>query len=162
MDPVVIGKVLGPSGREGFVEIDPLAPEDFLTSIKRVYLKRRGGGFEAFDVVEIRKTGKKILIKLKGFEDPEGCRQLSGAKLFTSREELPSLEEDSFYVFELEGMRVVTDRGRDLGRVVRVLDFPSYQMLKTDRDLLIPFVEGIVEEISREESRITVKDDRIP
>ncbi len=162
MDPVVIGKILGPFGVEGDLELQPLAPEDFLISLKRVILKRKGGGFESFEVERTMRKGEKFLIKIKGIDHPEECILLNGARIFVDRRELPPLEEDSYYAFELEGMEVVTDRGRDLGQVVSVLDYPSYQILSTSRGFLIPFVGEIVVDVDRKRSLITVRDDRIP
>ncbi len=162
MDPVVIGKVVGPFGLEGDLEVQPLAPDEFLTSLKKVLLKRKGGGFESFEVERAVWRGEKLLLKIKGIDDPEECRLLSGARIFVDKRELPPLEEDSYYAFELEGMEVVTDSGRDLGQVVSVLDYPSYQILSTDRGFLIPFVGEIVVDVDRERSLITVRDNRIP
>ena len=162
MDPVVIGKVVGPFGLEGDLEVQPLAPEEFLLFVKKVYLKRKGGGFETHEVERTVRKGRKFLMKIKGFDDHETCGLLKGARLFADRRDLPPLEEDSYYAFELEGMDVVTDGGRELGQVVSVLDYPSYQILSTNRGFLIPFVGEIVIDVDRERSLITVRDDRIP
>ena len=162
MEPVVIGKVVGPFGLEGDLEIEPLAPEEFLLSLKKVYLKRKGGGFETHEVERTLRKGRKFLMKIKGFDDHETCALLSGARLFADRGDLPPLEGDSYYAFELEGMEVVTEGGRELGKVVSVLDYPSYFLLSTDRGLIIPFVGEIVIDVNRERSLITVRDDRIP
>ncbi|HEY6576435.1 MAG TPA: ribosome maturation factor RimM, partial [Mycobacterium sp.] len=67
--------------------------------------------------------------------------------------DLPPIEDpDEFYDHQLEGLRVRTVSGRDVGAVAEVLHTAAGELLsvKTDADaeVLVPFVSAIVTSVS--------------
>ena len=82
MDYVVIGKVIDTFGVKGDLKVLPLAPEEVFDRLKRVYLKRVGGGYVPFKVERVRKSRNLILLKLKGYNSLGEVEQFRGAHLF--------------------------------------------------------------------------------
>jgi len=161
-DYVVIGKITDTFGIEGELKVYPYLPQEFWEDLERVYLKRRGGDYVPFEIEWIDFVKNFVIIKFKGYDGIEKAQQFKGAKVYLPRKELPQLFEDEFYAFELVGMEVVTDKGKELGRVEGIRDLGAYDALVLrGGELLIPFVSDIVLSVDKEKGKIVVKEDLI-
>ena len=71
---------------------------------------------------------------------------------------LPHLKADEgeFYVFELIGLTVEEEGGRELGVVIDVLPTNASDILELDTGILLPLVEECVLEVDLEGERILV------
>ncbi|RUM30408.1 MAG: 16S rRNA processing protein RimM [Aquifex sp.] len=162
-DYVVIGKILDTFGLEGELKVKPFSPPEVFENLERVYLKRKGGDYVPFEVEWIDFMDDKVILKFKGYDSIDEVEQFRGAKLFLPKEELPKLEEEEYYAYELVGMEVETDKGKKLGRVQRVQDMGPYDALVLDKgNLLIPFVSDIVLKVDKENKKIVVKEELLP
>ena len=163
MDYVVIGRVIDTFGVRGELKVIPFAPEEIFEDLKKVYLKRVGGGYVPFKVEGVRRHKSFFLLKLKGYNSLSEAEQFKGAHLFLPEKELPERGEEEFYAYELVGMEVWTDKGRRLGRIKRVEDFGVYDMLiLEDEKTMIPFVGDIVLSVDREKKKIEVREEMVP
>ncbi|WP_461831417.1 ribosome maturation factor RimM [Aquifex sp.] len=163
MEYVVIGKVLDTFGLEGELKVLPYMPLEFFENVERVYFKKKGGDYVAFDVEWVDFMNDRVILKLKGYDSIDKAEQFKGAKIFLPKGELPELEEDEFYAYELVGMEVETDKGKKLGKVSRVQDMGPYDALVLEGDkLMIPFVSDIVKDVKKNEGKIIVREELLP
>jgi len=65
--------------------------------------------------------GDRVVLKFRGFDTPEEAAALAGCELAVPEAEAVELEEGAFYDWQLEGCRVETVGGRQLGTVSEVL-----------------------------------------
>jgi 16S rRNA processing protein RimM len=79
-----------------------------------------------------------------------------GAALSVPRDELPALEADEYYSFQLVGLAVEEEGGRVLGHVAEVVDYPANDVLELDTGLSLPLVEACVRQVDLENGRIVV------
>jgi 16S rRNA processing protein RimM len=79
-----------------------------------------------------------------------------GATLAVPRDELPALEEDEYYAFQLVGLAVEEEGGRVLGRVREVLDYPANDVLELDSGVSLPLVEACVRKVDVDGGRIVI------
>ena len=80
-----------------------------------------------------------------------------GAELAVARASLPTLsDEDEFYVFQLVGLDVEEEGGRQLGRVREVLQYPGNDVLELDSGASLPLVEACVRKVDLAGGRIVV------
>jgi 16S rRNA processing protein RimM len=145
-DLVPVGRVGRPHGIDGsfFVE----GPSD------------RAGTFATGNVLHVDGVPAKVVVSKRG----SGGRPVirldrrvdRGATLAIPREELPPLDEDEYYSFQLVGLAVEEEGGRNLGRVRDVLDYPANDVLELDSGQLLPLVEACVREVDLEGGRIVV------
>ena len=143
---VPIGKVGRPHGLDGsfFVEGASDRPRAFAvgTSVRV--------GDETYEIVASKHGAQgRPVIRL----DRAVAR---GAMLAVPRDELPALEEDEYYAFQLVGLAVEEENGRPLGRVRDVLDYPANDVLELDSGVSLPLVEACVRQVDLAGGRIVV------
>jgi 16S rRNA processing protein RimM len=145
-DLVPIGRVGKPHGLDGsfFVE-GPSEREEAFAKGATVHVD----GEQATIVVSRRGAGGRPVIRLDR-------RVERGATLAVPRTDLPELEEDAYYAFQLVGLVVEEEGGRILGRVRDVVDYPANDVLELDSGLLLPLVESCVRQVDLDGGRITV------
>ena len=146
LDLVPVGRVGRPHGVDGsfFVE-EPSEVEGRFDRGATLWID----GSEAEIVVSKRGSGRRPVLKL----DRDVTR---GATLSVPREALPEPEEDAYYVFQLVGLAVEEEGGRQLGRVADVVNAPANDVLELDSGLALPLVADCVREIDLEAGRVVV------
>jgi 16S rRNA processing protein RimM len=117
-------------------------------------LRAKVSGDERSYVVDAaRPHGERLLVRLAGVDDRDAADALRGSLLVIDSEDLPPIDEpDEYYDHQLEGLRVRTTTGRDIGTVAEVLHTAAGELLAVNRDsageLLVPFVSAIVTSVS--------------
>lgn len=144
-DLVTVGRVGRPHGLDGSFVVDGASDTDERFAVgARLLLDG-----ESAEVVDTKRAGGRPVIRL----DRRAAR---GAELAIPRSELPPLEPDAYYVFELVGLTVEEDGGRALGRVSAVESPPANDVLVLDTGLALPLVEACILEVDLESARIRV------
>jgi 16S rRNA processing protein RimM len=142
---VVVGRVGRAHGLDGSFVVEGASdvPDRFAVGARLLV-----DGEEA-EVVSAKRAGGRPVIRLDR-------RVRRGAGLGIPRAELPTLEPDAYYVFELVGLAVQDEDGRLLGRVVAVESPPANDVLELDSGLSLPLVEACVREVDLEKGRIVI------
>ena len=158
---ITIGKVQKPRGIFGEVFFAPLTdfPERFW-DLKEVLVERPDGARRTLRIEALRDYGKRLTIKFEGYDTPEAVDRWRGSFLLVSRDRVHPLPEDTFYVFDLIGLRVETEAGEEVGRVVDVVSAPGNDVYVVDRggnEFLVPAVREWVR-VDVEGGRIVVRD----
>jgi len=144
---VTVGRVGKPHGLDGgfFVE-DASERQEVFAEGATLY----AGDEPAIVVASRRGSGGRPVIRLDRDVD-------RGSKLGVPRATLPTLtDEDEFYVFQLVGLDVEEEGGRQLGRVREVLEYPGNDVLELDSGASLPLVEACVRKVDLAGGRIVV------
>lgn len=141
---VAVGRVGRPHGVDGAFVVEA-ASED--PSRFRVGGRLLVDGEPATVVLSRRVGGGRRAIKLDR-------RAERGATLAVFRADLPSPEQDSYYVADLVGLAVIDEDGVRVGLVRDVVPGPANDALELDTGVLLPLVEDCVREVDLENGRI--------
>ncbi len=142
---VQVGRVGRPHGLAGaFVVEDASEAGERFAVGARVYVER-----EPATVVESKRAGKRVVVRLDR-------RAPRGAELELPVDELPPLEDDTYYAFQLVGLTVEEEGGRTLGRVNEVEPGVANDVLRLDTGIALPVVEDCVREVDLAGGRIAV------
>jgi 16S rRNA processing protein RimM len=142
---VRIGRVGKPHGLDGSFFVEH-ASEDEERFAKGATLRVEG---EPATVVASKRSGGRPVIKL----DRAAPR---GAELSIPRSELPPTAEHEYYAFELVGLAVEEEDGRELGRVTAVQPGLANDVLELDSEIALPLVDACVRDVDLEAGRIVV------
>jgi len=151
---ITIGKVARPFGMGGAVKVISLTdtPDMFL-HLKRVGLSDGTDERREVDIEEVKCAADNIILKMKGIDTRDDALRLRGQFLVLNSQEVPPLPQDRYYIHDIIGLRVVTDFGKQLGRVrdVMVLESNDVYVVQGERgEILIPAIRDIVTSIDVE------------
>lgn len=111
-------------------------------------------------LLEGRRQGKNVVVRLDGIDEREQAESLLGAKIAVRRSQLLALPEGEYYWSDLIGQTVVNREGQVLGVVKRLFETGANDVLVVEeggREILIPWVlEHFVIHVDRDSRQILV------
>ena len=99
------------------------------------------------------------ILKLDGINDRGEVEALRGELLETPDAEVLRDDDESYFVHELIGLRVVTAEGREIGTLSEVMQPGSndvYVVKSPHGEVLVPAIGEVVREISLASGRIVI------
>jgi 16S rRNA processing protein RimM len=144
-DTVTVGRVGRPHGLDGSFVVENASEDPARFVVGATLLV---GGDPARIQASKRARGRPV-IRLDR-------RVQRGAPLEIARADLPPPDPGSFYVFQLIGLDVVEDGGRELGRVTDVAPGVANDVLELDSGVALPLVEDCVRDVDLDAGRILV------
>ncbi len=139
---VVLGRVTGIYGVKGWLRIfSHTSPRSNILTYPGWYL-RKAGRWVKHEVQSGRVHGKGVVARLKGCDDRDQAAALLQAEIAIPREQLPDLQPDEFYWTDLEGLKVQTTDGLDLGVIDYLIETGANDVVvvKGERERLIPYL----------------------
>ena len=157
---ISIARIARPQGIRGEVSADILTnfPDRF-AALDEVSLRRGDQLIGPLKLEQYRFHKGRVLLKFAGYDDADRAEELRGASVVIDHEALVELDEDEYFVFDLEGCAVVTTDGQPLGVVAKVEDFGAAPLLVVkdqSREFLIPLTRDICPDVDTEKKKIVV------
>jgi 16S rRNA processing protein RimM len=159
---IAIGRVRKPFGLKGQFYADAFGKAlGMLRAPKKVFCGRDEAGTVPIALVEIRETPRGFLGRFEGCETVEDAERFRGTYLFLKKSELPGLENNEYYHFELEGMTVVAEQiDKPVGVVVEMQSFPTTDALVVRKEdgstILVPMNKDFIKKIDRDKGCVVV------
>ncbi|HEY3356325.1 MAG TPA: ribosome maturation factor RimM [Polyangia bacterium] len=167
---LVVGFVARPHGVRGELRVGLYnADSTALDEAERVYLvaspRDARGTLDgaaapvAYEVEAVRDVNEGLLLCLVGVDGRDAADALRGRQILVKRADLPPLAADEVYLTDLVGCVVVTQDGRELGRVADVLEAGPHDTLVIHDDRverLLPYVPNFVLSVDLAAHRIVV------
>lgn len=160
---LAVGRVLRPHGVRGELRIEVLTDHpERLQQHAHFYLASPNSPetVRRYPVEKLRRSRKVLLLKLGGCDDRNAAEELRGQLVQILFEEAAPLEEGEYYHFQLIGVKVETESGEALGRIVEVLETKAndvYVVHGPRGEMLLPAVEDVVLELDLELKRMVVR-----
>jgi 16S rRNA processing protein RimM len=147
-----MGRVAGAYGVRGWIRVQ--APEAALARCRTWWI-----GGTPYPVEQTKPHSGALLAKLAGLASPEAARKLKGSKVLVQRESLPQAGEGHYYLADLVGLEVVSERGEVLGSVKRWLFNGAQDVMEVEgnRVRLIPWIATVVKSVDLRRRRIEVE-----
>lgn len=145
-DLIILGRINGVFGVRGWVKVySETEPRENILRYRPWYLLRSGVCRRA-KVIEGRLQGKGLVARLDGCDERDLAHRLIGVTIGVSRSQFEPLEEGEYYWSDLEGLRVQTVDGTDLGVVDHLLETGANDVIvvRGERERLIPYLPGQV------------------
>lgn len=151
-----ISKIVNTHGLKGDIKVVPWAdyPEIF-EDIDYVYLD---DGTE-YEITYVKYQKNMVILHLDKISSIEMAEKLRDKILYVKKEDMPPLDDDTYYVADLIGMSV-TDGNINYGTVKDVLSNGGADIYvvkrKGEKDLLIPAAKEFIKEVNISDKHILV------
>lgn len=157
-----IGVITKPHGVLGELKVYPVTDDiKRFKGMKEMLMgppEGREGEKRTVLVEGVRFQNNMVLLKLSGIDSPEEGRKLSKFQLYVKREDAIPLLEDEYYVSDLIGLKVLSEKGGRLGTLSDVINTAANDVyvVKGEREILIPAVKEYVLSIDLAKGEMTV------
>jgi len=166
---LTIGKITGVHGLKGNLKVWSFAESvDTFGKGRKIWLKSEQGEREKeYTILTASARKKGVLISLKDVNTVEQAEQLIGQEILISKDQLPEIEEDSWYWQDLYGLTVVDRHLGKLGTIDRIFPTNANDMLVVvdmdapnkdkngESEILIPMHDHFVESVDLEDRVVT-------
>jgi 16S rRNA processing protein RimM len=160
---LAVARVLRPQGRRGEVLAEPLTDSSSrFQGLRQVFLENPGKAPHPIKVENVWPHKGRVVIKFSGVDSIDSASRLKGRHVLILAEERMPLPPNHYYLWELQGCRVVTDRGGrrvELGTVTDIEPTGGVDVLHvaTSRgEVLIPLAQAICTKIDTEARTIFI------
>lgn len=157
---ISIGEITTTQGHRGDVRVLPLTdfPERF--RVNACLIMEKAGQTRTLTIERVRPHKNLLIIKFKEIPDMNSAGEIKGGVLKITRDELKDLPEDTFYVFDIIGMKVKTEEGVELGIIKDIIQTGSndvYVVAGETKQYLIPALKEIVRQIDKSQKIMVIK-----
>jgi len=155
---IVTGRIVAPFGIRGEVKLVPLTDFPWRFDAGRAIRLKLASGERRGELVQhSRSHGGGVILKLRGVDTRDDAEALRDAETVIDESELADLDADSFYVFDIIGLKVVTDDGREFGEVVEVIQSAANDVYVTSAGLCIPALKSVVAKVDVGSGVMTIR-----
>lgn len=160
-DYIVVGLLGKTRGVDGDLWVTPLTdfPDRFM-DMKTIFVESRDK-WEERKILSSEIIAKRPVLKLVGINNREEATRLTNRRLAVLREQLVGLPDDSYYVFDLIGLKVLdADTMEQIGKVIDVHSYPandSYSIKLNDGlEKQLPAIEQYVISVDLEKQEMLI------
>lgn len=153
---IEVGQIVGAHGINGEIKIQHWCDSaDIFLNLKKVFLN---GQWHQLFTPRVHKN--IILAKLSDVHDRNTAESLRLCILEITRDQLPPLPENRYYICDLLGLTVITDENKSLGILSDVLDTGSNQVYEVTADnqkkYYLPVIDDVILNTDLEQKILTV------
>ncbi|NLH08793.1 MAG: 16S rRNA processing protein RimM [Chloroflexi bacterium] len=155
---MIVGRVVRPHGVRGEIAMKVLTdyPER-LADVEMLYV---GPNHEPYTVEHVRSHKIGRLIKFKEVNDRDEAEALRELFVHVHISDAVPLEEGEYYLYQLEGMKVVTDEGVELGVLTGYIETGANDVYiittPEGKEILIPAIPDVIKNVDLEAKAMTV------
>lgn len=155
-----LGYVAKLHGFKGEVSLflDVTNPEDYET-LDAVFIEINGQ-LSPFFVESFKLKNKGFAaVKFVGVDSEKDARIILRKNLFLPAQILPKLSGKNFYDHEVVGFKVIDTNFGEVGILESVIDLqvnPLIQIMNGEKEVLVPLIEGVVQEVDRKKKTLTI------
>ncbi|WLR43557.1 ribosome maturation factor RimM [Bacillus carboniphilus] len=161
-----VGKLVNTHGIHGEVRVISVTdfPEERYQKGNRLYLFNKNDSKPTEEVVvhSYRKHKNFYLLTFEGLNNINQVEPFKGMEIKVTQDQLTPLSKNEYYLHEIIGCEVVSEEGKEIGRIKEVLSPGANDVwvIKTasKKEVLIPYIEEVVKEVNIEEKKITIHE----
>ena len=155
-----IGQIVNTSGLKGVIKVKPFTDDiKKFNNFKTIYISIKNE-LKEFEIESVRINKNMVFLKLKGIDNIEDAENYRNLYLKIKRNKDEVLEENSYYIVDIIGCKVITDENIILGLVDDVLQAGSNDVyvVKTEdgKELLLPAIKDVIKNIDIDGKTIIV------
>ncbi|MBO7398697.1 MAG: 16S rRNA processing protein RimM [Clostridia bacterium] len=156
-----VGTIVNVHGVHGEVKVIPETDDpNRFKKLKKVFLVS-GGARKQVEVRGVKISNKFVILKLEGLDDRDAANLLRGTELEIERKDAVKLPEDTYFIGDLIGCRVVEENGNLLGKVEDVIPGAGCDVYdvydEQGKNIMIPALADVILKVDVAAGEITVR-----
>ena len=155
---ICLGKITGAHGVKGLVKILPFG-EDLDLLNGTLYTDESTDS--TIHITLKNPIGKYMIAEIEGVHSRDDAEKMK-TSLFISRDALPDIDENEFYIEDLKGLKVLDTNKNEIGSLIAVQNYGAGDLLEikpaSGASYFVPFQDEYVRDINLDEQYIIVKN----
>lgn len=156
MEKYKIGKIVNAVGLKGEVKVYNYSDyKERFAELAYIFVEEK-----KTSILNVRYMKDVAILLLEGVTDRNGAEALKGKDLYIMADMLRTLPEDTYYIKDLVGLKVIDTNGGYLGILSEVYQNRAQDLyeieLENKKKILLPAVDEFVLEINMKERTMTV------
>jgi 16S rRNA processing protein RimM len=155
-----VGVISSTHGLKGEVKVFPTTDDATrFKSLKKVMMDT-GSGHMNLEIQSVKFFKNMVILKFKEFDSINDIEKYKGKDLLITRDQAVTLGPDENFIFDLIGLRVVTEDGEEFGTLTDVIKTGANDVYevktKEGKEVLLPAIKQCVLGVDLEEGTVTV------
>lgn len=160
MEYIEIGQIVNTNGLKGVVKVNPFTDDiSKFEDLKYVYIQLKNE-LKKVKIEQVRYNKNQVLLKLEGIDSIEEAEKYRNFYLKTEKESQEDLGEDTYYIVDLIGLYVYSDKNEYLGKIEDVFPTGSNDVYvvkdNLGKQILIPAIADVVKEVDLKNKKMTI------
>ncbi|MEL7646725.1 MAG: ribosome maturation factor RimM [Sedimentibacter sp.] len=155
---IKVGKIVNTHGVKGCVKCIPLTDDmERFEELDHVFTEKDGRKRKISNVWERKGM---VYLQLEDIDDMDTAESFQNTYISILEDQLKKLPDDSYYLFDLEGMDVYSTDGEYIGKISVVYQTGAndvYEVSLKDKSWLIPAVKEVVKEVNVKEKKMVIQ-----
>nr|WP_308742451.1 ribosome maturation factor RimM [uncultured Anaerocolumna sp.] len=155
-----VGVITSTHGIRGEVKVFPTTDDiNRFKTLKQVILDT-GKEYLDLEIEGVKFFKQYAILKFKGIDNINDIEKYKGKDLLVTRDNAVKLEEDEYFIYDILGSKVISDKGNELGELTEVLTTAANDVYvvktKEGKEILIPSIEECILNVDTEKKEIKV------
>ena len=160
MEYIEIGQIVNTNGLKGVVKVNPFTDDiSKFEDLKYVDIQLKNE-LKKVKIEQVRYNKNQVLLKLEGIDSIEEAEKYRNFYLKTEKESQEDLGEDTYYIVDLIGLDVYSDKNEYLGKIEDVFPTGSNDVYvvkdNLGKQILIPAIADVVKEVDLKNKKMTI------
>lgn len=160
MEYIEIGQIVNTNGLKGVVKVNPFTDDiGKFEDLKYVYIQLKNE-LKKVKIEQVRYNKNQVLLKLEGIDSIGEAEKYRNFYLKTEKESQEDLGEDTYYIVDLIGLDVYTDKNEYLGKIEDVFPTGSNDVYvvkdNLGKQILIPAIADVVKEVDLKNKKMII------
>ena len=160
MEYIEIGQIVNTNGLKGVVKVNPFTDDiSKFEELKYVYIQLKSE-LKKVKIEQVRYNKNQVLLKLEGIDSIEEAEKYRNFYLKTEKESQEDLGEDTYYIVDLIGLDVYTDKNEYLGKIEDVFPTGSNDVYvvkdNLGKQILIPAIADVVKKVDLNNGKMII------
>ena len=157
MEKIKVGQVVNVVGLKGELKVYHYSDyKERFEELSKIYLENT-----FYKISNVRYMKELVILKLEGIDDRTEAEKHKGENIYIDQEDKRVLPEDTYYIIDLIGLRVMEENGNVLGVISDVIQNTAQDLYEVEREnkgkFLIPAVDEFILNIDMKNRTMTVK-----
>jgi 16S rRNA processing protein RimM len=160
MEYIEIGQIVNTNGLKGVVKVNPFTDDiSKFEELKYVYIQLKSE-LKKVKIEQVRYNKNQVLLKLEGIDSIEEAEKYRNFYLKTEKESQEDLGEDTYYIVDLIGIDVYSDKNEYLGKIEDVFPTGSNDVYvvkdNLGKQILIPAIADVVKKVDLKNKKMII------